>query len=106
MEGWLEAGRVSEAEKVMYAQGHLEGEGSQYWLSTVPLIRKDGRNPHDFAEFKKALSTVYGHADQEHRAREALDALRQGSMTAEVYVQRSIDLLSRIDAKADESMTT
>ena len=102
IEYWLEAGRVPEGEKVIYAQGHLEGEASQYWLSTAPLIRKEGRNPHDFAEFKK----VYGHADQEHRAREALDGLRQGTMTAEAYVQRFIDLLSKIDAKADEGMTT
>jgi hypothetical protein len=105
VECWLEAGRVPEGEKVIYAQGHLEGEASQYWLSTAPLIRKEGRNPHDFAEFKKALNTVYGHADQEHRAREALDSLRQGAMTAEAYVQKFVDLLSKIDAKADECMT-
>lgn len=105
VECWLEAGRVPEGEKVIYAQGHLEGEASQYWLSTAPLIRKEGRNPHDFAEFKKALNTVYGHADQEHKAREALDSLRQGAMTAEAYVQKFIDLLSKIDAKADECMT-
>ena len=106
VENWLEAGRVPEAEKVMYAQGHLEGEASRYWFSTVPLIGKDGRNPHDYAEFKKALSSVYGHADQEHKAREALDALRQGPITAEAYVQRFMDLLSPINAQADECMTT